>query len=245
MIIITTATACTVSSCAQGEDTKTNGEPRPLREYGSASPSAEGRAHSIEFIDRAIEGLRRERAETGSGNSRTEERLSAIRQYYGPPTERNVPSAHWLEDEDVEAIHRVLGTPVAIWTTGRSRTSGPLIRPLMHMSATEAATFLFTSRTWIEASPSHYTCFGHSVGNLKELRGHTLMRNGTFRDKILYQIAFLLVRASQEKELGETHREATRGMRELPRELVEAGKQGLQRRRRRKLKYLTLKKKHQ
>jgi hypothetical protein len=98
--------ACTVSSCAQGEDTKTNGEPRPLREYGSASPSAEGRIHSIEFIERAIEGLRRETAETGSGNSRTEERLSSIREYYGQPTGRRVPSEHWLDDEDIEAIHR-------------------------------------------------------------------------------------------------------------------------------------------
>jgi hypothetical protein len=105
--------ACTVLSCSQGEDTKANGEPRPLREYGSASPSGEGRAHSIEFIDRAIEGLRRERAESGSGQSLTEGRLATIRKHYEPPGS-NVPSNHWLEDEDVEAIHRVLGTPVAI-----------------------------------------------------------------------------------------------------------------------------------
>jgi hypothetical protein len=69
----------------------------------------------------------------------------------------------------------------------------------MHMSAAEAANFLATPRTWIEASSSHYTCFGHSVGRLEDLPDHTPM-GGTVQAETLHQAAFLLVRASQNRE---------------------------------------------
>jgi hypothetical protein len=175
----------------------------PPEEYGSTSKSEECRAHSIEFINKAIEGLRREREKP------TEGRLATIRTYYEPP-ESIVPSEHWLEDEDIEAIHRALGTPVAIWNTEQSRTRGPLIRPHMHMSAAEAATFLATPRTSIEASPSHYTCFGHTVGKLKALLGHPPMDSGTFREEILHQTACLLVRASRNRKAIQNLRDTQR-----------------------------------
>jgi hypothetical protein len=67
------------------------------------------------------------------------------------------------------------------------------------MSAAEAANFLATPRTWIEASPSYYICFGHSVGKLKALLGHTPLKRGTFREEILHQAVCLLVRASRNR----------------------------------------------
>jgi hypothetical protein len=189
--------ACTISSCFQGEDAKELGEARPLKEYDSASKSADGRAHSIAFIQKVIEVLKSQR-EPDSDQSPLKGRLAIIATYYEPPG-HIVSSKNWLNDEDIEVIHQALGTSVAIWNTDQSRTRGRLIRPQMHMSAAEAANFLATPRTWIEASPSHYTCFGHSVGKLEDLPDHTPM-GGTVQAETLRQAAFLLVRASQNRE---------------------------------------------
>jgi hypothetical protein len=156
----------------------------------------EQRAHSIKFIHKVIEVLRSQR-EPDSEQSLLEGRLATIETYYEQPG-YSVPSKHWLDDEDIEEIHQALGTPVAFWNTNQSRTRGRLIRPQMHMSAAEAANFLDTPKTWIEASPSHYTCFGHSVGKLKALPDHTPMR-GTVREETLRQATFLLARASQNR----------------------------------------------
>jgi hypothetical protein len=148
--------ACTISSCCQGEDAKERGAARPTKEYGSASKSEEGRGRSTAFIQRVIELLKKRR-ESDSAESPLEDRLSIIATYYEPPG-HTVPSKDWLDDGDIEDIHQALGTHVAIWDTDQSGSRGRLIRPQMLMSAAEAADFMATTKTWIEASPSHYTC---------------------------------------------------------------------------------------
>jgi hypothetical protein len=153
--------ACTISSCCQGEDAKERGVAWPKNEYGSASKSEEGRGLPIAFIQRVIELLKKRR-EPDSAQSPLEDRLSIIATYYEPPG-HTVPNKDWLDDGDIEDIHQALGTPVAIWDTDQSGRRRRLIRPQMLMSAAEAADFMATAKTWIEASPSHYTCFGHRV----------------------------------------------------------------------------------
>jgi hypothetical protein len=158
----------------------------------------------IAFIQRVIEVLKSQR-EPDSDQSPLEGRLATIATYYEPPG-HIVPSENWL---DIEVIHQALGTPVAIWSTDQSRTRGRLIRQQMHMSAAEAANFLATPRTWIEASSSHYTCFGHRVGGLVALPDHT-STGGTVHEETLRQAASLLVRASKQKEQIKTRIEAQR-----------------------------------
>jgi hypothetical protein len=104
--------ACTISSCFQGKNAKELGEARHLKEYGSASTSADGRGHSIAFIQRVIEVLKSQR-EPDSDQSPLEGRLATIATYYEPPG-HIVPSKNWLDDEGIEVIHQALGTPVAI-----------------------------------------------------------------------------------------------------------------------------------
>jgi hypothetical protein len=77
------------------------------------------------------------------------------------------------------------------------------------MSAAEAADFMATAKTWIEASPSHYTCFGHSTGGLVEIPDHT-PGGGSVHEETLRQAAYLLVRAGQEKEQKQERIEAQR-----------------------------------
>jgi hypothetical protein len=199
--------ACTILSCCQGEDAKEMGVARPKNEYGSASKSAEGRGQSIAFIQRVIELLKKRR-EPDSAQSPLEGRLAIIATYYEPPG-HTVPSEDWLDDGDIEDIHQALGTPAAIWDTDQSRRRGRLIRPQMLMSAAEAADFMATAKTWIEASPSHYTCFGLSVGGLVALPDHT-STGGTIHEETLRQAASLLVRASQQREQIRTRIEAQR-----------------------------------
>jgi hypothetical protein len=67
------------------------------------------------------------------------------------------------------------------------------------MSAAAAAEFMATSKTWIEASPGHYTCFGHSTGGLAEIPDHT-PGGGSVHEETLRQAAYLLVIAGQERE---------------------------------------------
>jgi hypothetical protein len=189
--------ACTISSCCQGEDAKKRGAARPTEEYGSALKSEEGRGRSTAFIKGVIELLKKRR-EPNSAQSPLEDRLSTIATHYEPPG-HTVPSKDWLDDEDIEDIHQALGTPVVIWDTDQSGRRGRLIRPQTLMSAAEAADFMATAKTWIEASPSHYTCFGHSIGGLLEIPDHA-SGGGLVYEETLRQAASLLVRASKQKE---------------------------------------------
>jgi hypothetical protein len=111
----------------------------------------------MDYIVQAIAGLNRL---PGTANAGARKRLLDIKPYF----ERTRPTGlfphisefQWLYD-DIVAIHRVMGTFVAIWSTENARDEGRLHLLLVVFSVN----FLSTKQTMIEASPNHFTCYGH------------------------------------------------------------------------------------